>query len=168
MGLAPEESDESRGSLLEWSLVLYGSNLTIQDISYRRKLMNDAINSQDITSSLSCPPHPTNLEDITFPDSPLGNKFLKILSALALVIVSILFLHLLLTYIYRKVKEKRSYRAALPSIHFNRHSTSTAGDEEEVLLLETTSVDKDNETKDPWNDTDHDTTNQTEPNNTSV
>ena len=62
-------------------------------------------------------------------------QFLKVLSALAAVIVSILFLHLLLSYLYRKVKERKAYRSALPPVMF-RHPSSTA-EEEEVLLLET-------------------------------
>lgn len=33
-----------------------------------------AVNEDDSITPSQCPPHPTNLQEITFPDSPLGNK----------------------------------------------------------------------------------------------
>lgn len=33
-----------------------------------------AVNEDDSITPSECPPHPTNLQDIVFPDSQLGNK----------------------------------------------------------------------------------------------
>ena len=36
--------------------------------------MESVVNGDDSLTTSSCPPRPTNLQDITFPDSPIGNK----------------------------------------------------------------------------------------------
>ncbi|XP_011408814.2 PREDICTED: proprotein convertase subtilisin/kexin type 7-like [Amphimedon queenslandica] len=135
IGIPPDTEGESRGYLLQWSIKLYGTNLTSLDIVNRKILIDQVVNGDDDVIPSTCPPKPTNLQDITFPDSPIGNKLLKVLSALAAVIVSILFLHILITFIYRKMRDKKnSYRSALPPVTL-RHLSSTA-EEEEGLLLE--------------------------------
>ena len=70
------------------------------------------------------------------------------LSALAAVIVSILFLHILITYIYRRMKDRKLYRSVLPPVNF-RSMSSTTAEEEEGLLLEPHVTDTEHN---EWND----------------
>lgn len=129
----PSSGGKSRGKLVQWRLILHGVNITSNDIEDRKLLIEEIVSNTSYERPIQCPPHPTNVMEITFPDVATSNKFFQIITGVAAVIIILLLLQILITYVLRRCKERQKYLPSLPPVLFHRQS-STA--EEEVLLLD--------------------------------